>query len=201
MTIKCSVYCGTSLDGFIARQDGDIEWLQRPEYATSEETGLSYDAFIASVDTLVMGRHTFEKVLTFKEWPYEVPVVVLSTTAREVPTHLKRKVRVAASSPEDIVKQLAAEGKRHLYVDGGITIQRFLQARLIHEITVTFLPVVLGAGIPLFGSTGVETRLKLLEATSSGNGFVQVRYAVENAAQQTVPAEGLAAASRPQARG
>lgn len=192
MTVRCSVYCGASLDGFIARADGDIEWLHRPEYSTSEKAGLSYEAFICTVDTLVMGRNTFEKVLTFKEWPYEIPVVVLSTRTLDVPRHLREKVRLKASSPQELVDQLASEGRRHLYVDGGITIQRFLQARLIHEITVTYIPVLLGGGISLFGSTGIETPLKLLEATPFSNGFVQVRYKVENAAQPAVPADAAA---------
>jgi dihydrofolate reductase len=187
--IKCSVYCGASLDGFIAKPDGDIEWLHRPEYATAESTGLSYEEFISSVDMLIMGRHTFEKVLTFKEWPYNVPVVVLSTTLRDVPNRLLQKVKLKAGSPDEIVQQLASEGQRHLYIDGGATIRRFLQARLIHEITVTYLPVLLGAGIPLFGSTDTEAPLKLLQATSSDNGFVQVRYKVENAAQPRLAAD------------
>ncbi|MBS3967017.1 MAG: dihydrofolate reductase family protein [Truepera sp.] len=186
MTIKCSVYCGTSLDGFLARPDGDIEWLQSERFMP-EKAGLSYEAFIATVDTLVMGRNTFEKVLTFKEWPYAVPVVVLTTRTIEIPSHLRGKVRLKASPPQELVQQLASEGMRHLYVDGGITIQHFLQARLIHEITVTFIPVLLGAGISLFGSTNIEAPLKLLETTPFSNGFVQVRYTVENAAQPALP--------------
>ncbi len=189
MTIKCSIYCGASLDGFIARPDGDIEWLHRPEYATAEATGLTYEEFISSVDALVMGRHTFEKVLTFRDWPYEVPVVVLSTTLQDLPDHLQGKVTLKAGSPKDIVQELANHGYQHLYIDGGVTIQRFLQERLIHEITVTFLPILLGAGISLFGAINVEMPLKLLQATSSSNGFVQVRYRVENAARQVVPAD------------
>lgn len=191
MTIKCSIYCGASLDGFIARPDGDIEWLHRSEYSTSEKAGLSYEAFISTVDTLVMGRNTFEKVLTFAQWPYEVPVVVLSTRTIDIPPHLEGKVRQKASPPLELVEELAGEGKRHLYVDGGITIQRFLQARLIHEITVTYLPILLGAGISLFGSTGIETPLKLLEVTPFSNGLVQVRYQVENAVQPAHAADRL----------
>lgn len=186
--IKCSAYCGASLDGFIAKPDGDIEWLHRPEYTAAESIGLSFDEFISSVDALIMGRHTFEKVLSFKEWPYSVPVIVLSNALREVPTHLLENVELRAGSPHDIVQQLASEGLRHFYVDGGATIQGFLQAGLIHEITVTYLPILLGAGIPLFGSTGTEAPLKLLQATVSENGIVQVRYRVENALQPALAA-------------
>lgn len=181
MDIRCSVFCGASLDGFIAGPGGELEWLHRPEYSTPGPPGLSYASFISTVDTLVMGRHTFEKVLTFEEWPYELPVVVLSSTLREVPEHLREQVRVTSSSPGEVVRELAREGRQHLYVDGGITIQRFLQAGLIHEITVTWLPILLGAGIPLFGSLGVESPLRLLQVTSSENGMVQLRYRVEGA--------------------
>jgi dihydrofolate reductase len=187
MTIKCSVYCGASLDGFIARPDGDMEWLHRPEYAAAEAPGLTYDEFIASVDAVAMGRRTFEKVLTFRRWPYDVPVVVLSTSLRDLPGQLRSKATLMAGPPGEIVRELANLGRRHLYVDGGNTIQRFLGARLIHEITVTCLPVLLGAGIPLFGSIGVETPLKLVQVTSSSNGFVQVRYRVEHAARKPFP--------------
>jgi dihydrofolate reductase len=175
------VFCGASLDGFIAGFKGEIEWLDRPEYASSAPPGLSYEDFIASVDTLVMGRNTFDKVLTFNQWPYEIPVVVLTTRPLEVPDHLRGKARPIALPPRDLVAQLASDGKRHLYVDGGLTIQSFLKERLIHEITVTYLPVLLGAGISLFGTTGVESLLTLLDVNSAGNGFVQVRYRVENA--------------------
>jgi dihydrofolate reductase len=179
MTIKCSVYCGASLDGFIAGTGGDIEWLHRPEYDDAGVTGLTYDRFIASVDALVMGRHTFEKLLTFETWPYEVPVIVLSTTLKDLPGHTRGKARLMAGPPEEVVQRLARESRRHLYIDGGMTIQRFLGARLIHEITITYLPILLGGGIPLFGSIGVETPLRLLEAVSHKD-FVQVRYQVAN---------------------
>jgi dihydrofolate reductase len=179
MSIKCSVYIATSTDGFIAKPDGDIEWLHRPEYSATALEGLSYDDFISTVDALVMGRNTFEKVLSFDSWPYEAtPVVALSSSELDIPQHLKELVRVESSSPEELVSMLASEGMQHLYIDGGVTIQRFLQAGLIHEITITHIPVLLGAGIPLFGSLGSEVPLRLLAATSSDNGFVQLRYEV-----------------------
>lgn len=179
MGVKCSVYIATSVDGFIAKPDGDIEWLHRPEYAFSGQGGLSYEDFMATVDTLVMGRHSFEKVLTFGSWPYEgTPVIVLSSRALAVPDYLQGKVRTESGAPAAVVARLSAEGKRHVYVDGGITIQRFLQARLIREITITQIPILLGSGIPLFGSLGSEFPLRLLDTTAYDNGFVQVRYEV-----------------------
>ncbi|MCA9982238.1 MAG: dihydrofolate reductase [Anaerolineales bacterium] len=179
MTLSCAVYIATSLDGFIARPDGDIDWLMRPEYATEAMEGLSYDEFMSTVDTLVMGRHSFEKVLTFDEWPYAVPVVVLSSRSVAVPDALHGRVRVMNLTPPALVAKLAGEGKKKLYIDGGQTIQRFLRAGLIDELTITILPLILGDGLPLFGVVGHEIALRLLAATPSPNGFVQVRYAIE----------------------
>lgn len=183
MSIKCSVYIATSVDGFIAKPNGDIEWLQRPEYSGAALEGLSYDDFISTVDALVMGRNTFDKVLSFGSWPYEgIPVVVLSSRELDMPQHLKGAVRAESGTPAELVSMLESEGRQHLYIDGGVTIQRFLQAGLIHEITITRIPVLLGAGIPLFGSLGIEVPLRLVAATSSDNGFVQVRYEVTTSA-------------------
>lgn len=179
MSVKCSVYIATSVDGFIARTDGDIEWLLRPEYSTADLKGLSYEEFISTVDTIVMGRNSFEKVLSFDAWPYEgVPVVVLTSRDLRIPDGLEGKVRVESGLPAEVAARLGAEGKRHLYVDGGVTIQRFLRAGLIQEMTITRIPILLGAGISLFDSIGVELPLRLLAEEKSDNGFVQVRYEV-----------------------
>jgi dihydrofolate reductase len=181
MSIRCSVYIAASVDGFIARPDGDIEWFHKSEYASPDKLSLSYDEFIATVDGLIMGRRSFEKVLSFSMWPYEdVPVIVLSSLIIEIPDDLRGKVKVDRGDPIDIVSRLQSEGKKHLYIDGGETIQRFLQSGLITEITVTQIPVLLGAGIPLFGSINAEIPLKHLETASSSNGFVQSRYQVLN---------------------
>ena len=179
MKCRCSVYIAASVDGFIATPDGGIEWLELPEYAATPMRGLSYEAFIATVDALVMGRRFFEKVLSFSSWPYEgTPVVVLSSTGIKIPSHLADAVRTESGHPEQIVQRLAESGARHLYIDGGITIQRFLDAGLIDELTITRIPVLLGAGVPLFGNTGSEQKLVLIEAVASDNGFVQERYRV-----------------------
>jgi dihydrofolate reductase len=145
--------------------------------------GLGYDEFIATVDALVMGRNTFEKVLTFGSWPYEgTPVVVLSSTDVAIPAHLGDAVRLESGEPQEVVDRLARAGMRHLYIDGGVTIQRFLEAKLINELTITRIPVLLGAGLPLFGNTGREQKLTLVEAVASDNGFVQERYKVDDVA-------------------
>jgi len=181
MNIKCSVYIAASVDGFIATPDGGVEWLDWPEYSAAPLRGLSFAEFTTTVDGLVMGRKSFEKVLSFGSWPYEgIPVVALSSTNVTVPPHLVDAVRLESGAPQEIVERLAKAGMRHLYIDGGVTIQRFLQAKLIHELTITRIPVLLGAGIPLFGNAGPVQKLTLLEAVASENGFVQERYRVES---------------------
>ncbi|NWC75408.1 dihydrofolate reductase [Pseudomonas sp. P7759] len=182
MDIKCSVFIAASIDGFIARPDGDIEWLHRPEYEAAQLNGVTYESFIATVDALVMGRKTLEKVLSFPEWPYEgTPVIVLSHQQLEIPAHLEGKVQVMAGDVTTLVATLAERGMQHLYIDGGQTIQAFLDAGLIDELIITRIPVVLGKGIPLFSQEGSERELHHLGTYASDNGFVQSRYRVGEA--------------------
>ncbi|MBT9300214.1 dihydrofolate reductase family protein [Pseudomonas sp. TAE6080] len=180
MGIKCSVFIAASIDGFIARPDGDIEWLHRPEYESSGLNGITYENFIATVDALVMGRKTLEKVLSFPEWPYEgTPVIALSHKTLEIPVHLQGKVEVLAADVSTLVKLLAERGMKHLYIDGGQTIQAFLDAGLLNELIITRIPILLGQGVPLFSQTGREYDLRHIDTCASDNGFVQSRYAVE----------------------
>ena len=144
--MKASVFIGTSLDGFIARANGDLDFLPP---GGGEPHG--YDEFMATVDALVIGRKTFETVLTFDTWPYgEKPVFVLSTRPL-APAPPGAVVERMSGAPADIVSQLTARGIQHIYVDGGITIQRFLQDGLIQRLIITRVPVLIGTGIPLFG--------------------------------------------------
>lgn len=177
--MTCSVYIAMSLDGFIARPDGGNDWLHRPEYANTPFNGIQYVDFIRTIDTIVMGRKSFEKVVSFNPWPYEgTPVVVLTDTGTHVPQHLHAHVRTMSGAPRQIVTRLYAEGLEHLYIDGGVTIQRFLADGLVGDLTVTIIPILLGEGIPLFSPEGPETSLTLLGAEKSDNGFVQVRYRI-----------------------
>lgn len=178
MNIKCSVYIATSLDGYIARPDGSIDWLTgsgAPE--NSEDYG--FEAFFDSIDALVMGRKTYEQVLTFGEWPYgDKKVVVLSSGSPRIPEHLAGKVEIMSSEPGEIVGRLAESGARHLYIDGGVTVQGFLRAGLIDELTITRLPILIGEGIPLFGVLEGDVHLEHLETQSFKSGMVQSRYRV-----------------------
>lgn len=179
MDVKCSVFIAASVDGFIARPDGDIEWLHQPAYETAELKGVTYENFIATVDALVMGRKTLEKVLSFPEWPYEgTPVIVLSYQQLQIPAHLEGKVKVMAGDVTSLVATLAERGMKHLYIDGGQTIQAFLEAGLVNELIITRIPVLLGQGIPLFSQIGRELELRHIGTHESDNGFVQSRYQV-----------------------
>lgn len=171
--VRASVFIGTSLDGFIARANGDLDFLPP---GGGEPHG--YDEFMATVDALVIGRKTFDTVLSFDAWPYgEKPVFVLSTrTLATVP--LGAVVERMSGDPAEIVSQLAARGVRHIYVDGGITIQRFLQAGLIQRLIITRVPVIIGAGIPLFGAIPRDILLGHVGTRQYASGLVQSEYVV-----------------------
>ncbi|HKU97553.1 MAG TPA: dihydrofolate reductase family protein [Vineibacter sp.] len=176
--ISGHVFIGTSLDGFIARADGDIAWLDT--YAgTGEDHG--YDALMTLVDGLIMGRATFEKVLTFGDWPYTKPVIVMSASLAPaaLPGDLVGKVRLSAEQPRAVMNGLALEGWRHAYIDGGRLIQSFLRDGLIDDMIVTRLPVLLGSGIPLFGPLDRDIPLRHVETKTFASGLVQSKYAVD----------------------
>jgi dihydrofolate reductase len=176
MIALCSVFIATSLDGFIARSDGSIDWLPTPTF-DGEDYG--YTEFFSSVDTLVLGRNTYELALTFHEWPYTgKKVVVLSSGSPHIPDNLRGKVEIASSTPAELVQRLSEAGSRHIYIDGGKTIQGFLIAEFVDELTVTRIPILIGQGIPLFGPLKQDIKLQLVESKTFMNGLVQYRYRV-----------------------
>ncbi len=169
-----SVFVGASVDGFIARSNGDLDWLPADG---GEPHG--YDEFIASVDAIVIGRNTFETVLTFGAWPYgDKRVVVLSSRPVDLSVAVGGIVEQMAGSPAEIVSRLAASGAHHLYVDGGITIQRFLREGLVDRLIVTRVPVLIGDGIPLFGTLPHDVRLDHVATRHYPSGLVQSEYRV-----------------------
>ncbi|MBV8272359.1 MAG: dihydrofolate reductase [Cupriavidus sp.] len=171
------VFIATSLDGFIARRDGDIGWLlERDDPA--EDHG--YSDFIADKDAIVMGRGCYEKVLTMGEWAYDRPVLVLSRqlAGKPVPEQLQGKVRFSDRTPTDAMAQLAAEGVRRVYVDGGQLVQSFLRDGLIADMVVTSVPVLIGAGRPLFGALPRDVSLALESSRHFPSGLVQSSYRV-----------------------
>jgi dihydrofolate reductase len=172
--MTASVFVGVSVDGFMARPNGALDFL--PE-GGGEPHG--YVEFMATVDALVIGRHTFETVLAFPEWPYgRKRVVVLSSRPVDLSAVLGGVVEQMAGSPAEILSQLAASGAQHLYIDGGITIQRFLRAGLIQRLIITRVPVLIGEGIPLFGSLPRDVRLRHVATRNYPSGLVQSEYQV-----------------------
>jgi len=172
--MTASVFIGTSLDGFIARLNGEFDFL--PE-GGGEPHG--YTEFIASIDALVIGRKTFETVLALPEWPYgDKRVVVLSSRPVDFSAVRGGRVEHMSGTPAEIVAKLAASGVQHAYIDGGITIQRFLRAGLIQRLTITRVPVLIGEGIPLFGTLLRDVRLRHIATQTYPSGLVKSEYEV-----------------------
>lgn len=176
------VFIATSLDGFIASRDGSIGWLeaQASRAAMLDACDHGYADFLSGMDGLVMGRGTFEKVLTFDSWPFEKPVVVLSRSlaATSLRSDLLGKVQILDRSPREVSRHLAHRGWKHAYIDGGQVIQSFLREGMISDLVITRIPVLLGDGLPLFGALESAIELRHLGTKSFPSGFVQSRYEV-----------------------
>ena len=163
MPAKCSVFIATSLDGFISRDDGSIDWLIKANALVPPGEDGGYKSFISTVDGLIMGRNSYEKVLSFDEWPYgNIPVVFLSSQTITIPEKLRPFVSSSAETPIALVQRLSKQETKHLYIDGGMTIQGFLANNLINEMTITLVPVLLGSGRSLFGSSKQDIELQHL---------------------------------------
>jgi dihydrofolate reductase len=171
--IRASVFVGTSLDGFLARPNGDFDFLPA---GGGEEHG--YTEFMASVDTLVVGRNTYDVVLKFPEWPYAGKRVVVLSSRPIPPPAAGASVERMEGDPREIAARLAESGSRHVYVDGGLTVQSFLRAGLIQRVTITRVPVLIGEGIPLFGAVPRDLRLRHLGTRSYASGLVTSEYEV-----------------------
>jgi dihydrofolate reductase len=166
------VFIATSLDGYIARPDGALDWL--PDDAEPH----GYEEFMATVDAIVMGRRTFEVVLTFGAWPFDKPVVVLSSKPSALAAPDGARCEFMAGAPHEIVERLAERGLARLYVDGGATITRFLAAGLVQRLVITRIPVLLGEGIPLFGHLPRDIRCTHVATRAYASGLVQSEYMV-----------------------
>jgi len=172
--MNVSVFVGVSVDGFIARPNHGLDWLP---VGGGEPHG--YEEFMATIDALVIGRKTYEKVLTFDSWPYASKrVVVLSSKPLDLSKAVGGVVEQMAGSPGEVVTQLAASGASNLYVDGGITIQGFLYAGLVQRLIITRVPVLIGSGIPLFGTLPADVHLSHVATRHFPSGLVQSEYLV-----------------------
>lgn len=169
------VFIATSLDGFIARPDGDIGWLLARD-DPAEDHG--YAAFIADKDLVVMGRGSYEKVRSFDPWPYALPVLVLSArlAGTPVPPDLQGKVRFANLAPQALMDELASQGVRRIYLDGGQLLQSFLRDGLVADLVITTAPVLIGTGRPLFGALPRDLDLRLVSSRCFPSGLVQSTY-------------------------
>lgn len=174
--MRASVFVGISVDGFLARPNGALDFLP-PD--GGEPHG--YNEFMDTVDTIVIGRKTFETVLTFDTWPYgDKRVVILSSRPVELSAAAARGgvVEQMGGPPEEIAARLSSTGARHVYVDGGKTIQGFLRAGLIERLVITRVPVLIGEGIALFGALPCDIRLHHVATRHYPSGLVQSEYMV-----------------------
>lgn len=173
--MRLSVFCGTSVDGFLARVDDTFDFL-----LGGEQEPHGFKEFLASVDVVVMGRRTFEVVrnLGHLELYGGKPMIVLSSRPLGLPSGESGKIDRMSGEPSEIVKRLEAHGFQHAYVDGGVTIQRFLGAGCINRLVITRVPVLIGAGIPLFGPVPRDIQLRHVATRSYPGGMVQSEYEV-----------------------
>lgn len=173
-TIKLSVFCGVSVDGFLARPDHSLDFL---DAGGQEPHG--FEDFYGSVDVVVIGRKTFEVVLTFGQWFYgKKQVIVLSSRPLDFSSLKDAVIEQMSGEPAEIAKQLESRGFQHAYIDGGITIQRFLSAGCIDRLVITRVPILIGAGIPLFGTLPHDINLRHVETRSYKGGLVQTEYEI-----------------------
>ena len=179
--MKLSVFCGVSVDGFLARPDDALDFLQ-----TGEQAPHGFKEFLASVDVVVIGRRTFEVVLKLGHLAIygKKPMVVLSSRPLDFPSVEGGVAERMSGEPAEIVKQLKARGFQHAYVDGGITVQRFLVAGLIDRLVLTRVPVLIGAGIPLFGPLPRDISLRHIATRVYNRGSVQSEYGIGVEAQK-----------------
>ena len=184
--MKCSVFIATSADGFIAKPDGSVDWLHtagNTEADMGDHADMGLNNYISSVDCMIMGRKCMDTIssmdLTPDQWFYgDMKIVVLSNTLKEAPDNLKGKVEMYSGDLNKLIASLENEGLKHAYIDGGTTIQAFINLELINELTITRTPVLLGEGISLFGKTAKDIKLEQAEAIAFPNDFVQVKYHV-----------------------
>lgn len=175
MNAQNKVYIATSLDGYIADAQGGVAWLDT--FALPKDDDMGWGKFMAGIDALLMGRNTFETVVGFDvEWPYSKPVFVLSNSLTEVPEKYLDKVEIVSGSIQQVLDELHGRNFLRLYIDGGNLIQSFLREDLIDELIITTIPVVLGGGIPLFGSLETPLNFKCVESKVYGDAVVQNRF-------------------------
>ena len=179
MKTQCHVFVAMSLDGYIAREDGQIDWLEQYNAILPRGEDCGYARFYETMDCVVLGRKSFEKVLSFSQWPYSGKrVIVMSRSAYEREQAQAHHVAFTSETPTELVARLENEGVKNVYVDGGELIQSFLRLDLIQSMTTTRIPILLGKGKSLFGTLDSEKKLIHKASKHWPFGFVQDRYEV-----------------------
>lgn len=169
------VFIATSLDGYIAESDGKIDFLHAYPDPVNEDMG--WHGFIGGVDAILMGRRTYETVISFGiDWPYQIPVFVWTSTLNETAAGLEEKVKLISGNTRQVIDLIHQPGYTQIYIDGGQVIQALLAEDLIDEMTITTIPILLGDGIRLFGDPGRPLMFRCTEARTFSNGTVQSRY-------------------------
>jgi len=184
--MKCSVFIATSVDGFIAKEDGSVDWLHtagNAEIDMGDRADMGMNDYMSTVDCIIMGRKCMDMIssmnLTPEQWPYgDIKIIALSNTIKEAPINMKEKVEMYSGDILTLVSNLENEGFKHAYIDGGTTIQAFINLKLINELTITKAPVLLGEGKPLFGKTHNDINLEEGKTIAFPNGFIQIKYKV-----------------------
>lgn len=169
---KISIYIASSIDGYIARKDGNLDWLH---YGHTGDEDYGFKKFTSTIDAVIMGKNTYEVVSSFDEWAYkDKRVIVLSNTLTEV----RKEAELFSGELTELLAKLHAENVKHVWIDGGITVSKFLEAGLVDDITISIIAMVLGAGIPLFSTMHQEHRCHLVSTQSYPSGLVQLKYEV-----------------------
>lgn len=169
--LELHVFLGLSLDGCIAGEQGDLSWMEICAAESPADTG--YDALMAQIDTLLLGRRTYDAVIGFGAWPFVGKRVRVLTHRSLVPRHGER---ACAGPLREALAKLAAEGAQHIYIDGGDVVRQALAQDLVHEMTLSWLPVVLGRGTRLFETGLPRSAWQLASGRQLRSGMVQARY-------------------------
>jgi dihydrofolate reductase len=169
------VFIAQSLDGYIADKNGEIDFLY--SVPNPEQKDLGYQKFISKIDAIIMGRQTFEKVLSFNiPWPYEIPVFVLSSSLKSLPKEYENKAEVLYGEVADVLQHIHKKGYSQLYIDGGKTVQNFLLEDQIDEITISTIPIALGGGVPLFAALDKPLHFEFVSSEVYLNAITQITY-------------------------
>lgn len=167
---KISIYIATSIDGYIARKDGSLNWLDRVG-GFDEDYG--FQKLLDSIDAVILGRHTYEVASSVPDWPYKGKrIIVLSRTLKTV----REEAELFRGDLKDLAAQLHADGIKHIWIDGGVTISQFLDLQMVDAMTLSVIPILLGEGMPLFNNISKELPCRLMSSTSYPSGLVQSCY-------------------------